>query len=124
VVSDNPRLLQQMSSKYHDKLDTFISDVDSSIPRFIANNNHLMEEIQQNRKKYLHQRDDLLNVMEMLEPLRDLLRGFGSLYIRDVTADNVFFILDADQRSGSSQFTALLYSTYYSMYMESAFFVS
>ena len=66
--------------------------------RFIASNRQQMEDIRNNRRMYLSRRNELIKIMENLEPLRELVRGFGSLYIRDVTADNINFILDADQR--------------------------
>lgn len=101
VVCGDRLLLEQLAFKYHDRLDHFIQDVDNSIPRFIANNKQLIGEILNNRRKYLNQKDTIFAVMEKMEPIRELLRGFGSLYIRDVTADNVFFTLDAEQRRES-----------------------
>ena len=66
--------------------------------RFIASNKQQMEDIRNNRKMYLSRHNELIKIMENLEPLREMVRGFGSLYIRDVTADNINFILDTDQR--------------------------
>ena len=69
--------------------------------RFVASNKQLMEDIRNNRKAYLSRRNELVRIMENLEPIREMLRGFGSLYIRDVTADNINFMLDEDQRRRS-----------------------
>ena len=60
-----------------------------------------MEEIRNNRKTYLTHRNELIRIMENLEPIRELLRGFGCLYIKDVTAVNINFMLDAEQRRWS-----------------------
>ena len=60
-----------------------------------------MEEIRNNRKTYLEHHNELIRIMENLEPIRELLRGFGCLYIKDVTADNINLTLDAEQRRQS-----------------------
>ncbi|KAL8613030.1 hypothetical protein ACOMHN_008799 [Nucella lapillus] len=93
--------LHQMAAKYHEKMDAFISDVENSIPSFIANNKQQMDDIKRNRKDYLSRRNELIALMEKMEPVRNLLQGFGALYIRDLTADNIGFVLDAEQRRES-----------------------
>lgn len=60
-----------------------------------------MEDIRANRRKYHSQHEELVATMENLEPVREMLRGFGSLYIRDLTADNICFMLDKAQRRQS-----------------------
>ncbi|KAK7481780.1 hypothetical protein BaRGS_00026927 [Batillaria attramentaria] len=93
--------LHQMVVKYRNRLDCVIMDIDCSIPRFIDRNKQLMADIRANRRQFLSQRREMMAVMEKLEPMRELLRGFGSLYIRDVTADNICFMLDQSQRRAS-----------------------
>lgn len=60
-----------------------------------------MDDILKNRQKFLSQRNEMVTMMEKLEPARELLRGFGSLYIQDMTADNIAFSLDEDRRRSS-----------------------
>ncbi|XP_076448091.1 uncharacterized protein LOC143284868 [Babylonia areolata] len=100
VICDSDNLMAQLAAKYHEKMDSFISDVESSIPMFIANNQQKMEDIKVNRRKYLAQRKELTSLMEHLEPVRHMLQDFGA-YIRDLTADNIFYALDANQRGVS-----------------------
>ncbi|KAK7103016.1 hypothetical protein V1264_021151 [Littorina saxatilis] len=101
VVSENLHCQLQMAAKYHEKFSSFIVDVDNSIPRFITSNKQVMEDIRANRRKYHSQHEELVATMENLEPVREMLRGFGSLYIRDLTADNICFMLDKAQRRQS-----------------------
>lgn len=101
VMANDRPCLEQMAVKYRERLDLLIMDIENSIPNFIAVNKQLMDDIKAHRRQFLSQRREMRTVMEKLEPLRELLRGFGSLYIRDVTADNICFTLNADRRRSS-----------------------
>lgn len=61
----------------------------------------IMDDIRVNHRKFQSQKRELLEVMEKLEPIRDQLRGFGALYIRDLTAENIVFSLDVKSRRAS-----------------------
>ncbi|XP_055881229.1 uncharacterized protein LOC106051846 isoform X2 [Biomphalaria glabrata] len=70
-----------------------------SIPKFINVNTTLMENIREHREALQEDKEQLKMVMEELEPSRDHLKGFGSLYMEDINADTVDFALPDRQVS-------------------------
>ncbi|PVD24961.1 hypothetical protein C0Q70_15457 [Pomacea canaliculata] len=103
MVQESKECHQQMVLKYRGRLDTFVSDIDNSVPHtwFVTLYKQIMDDIRVNHRKFQSQKRELLEVMEKLEPIRDQLSGFGALYIRDLTAENIVFSLDVKSRRAS-----------------------
>ncbi|XP_059172406.1 uncharacterized protein LOC131953293 isoform X2 [Physella acuta] len=90
-MRQDPEMIKQLSDGYTEWMQKCVKHGTSSIPKFIEVNKTLMEEIREHRETFQKDKEMLKNVMEELEPSRDLIKGFGSLYMEDINADAVDF---------------------------------
>ncbi|KAH9510098.1 hypothetical protein Btru_043464 [Bulinus truncatus] len=99
-LREDEKILNNIVESFVEWIHICVTRATESIPKFIKVNTTLMDNIREHRKTLQEDKEKLKMVMEDLEPSRDHLRGFGSLYMEDINAEMVDFTLP-DRRVSS-----------------------
>ncbi|XP_071083349.1 uncharacterized protein [Haliotis cracherodii] len=108
TVKDDEEFVTKFLSRYTDRIHQKINTISLNIPNFINANETLMKEIIQFRKEAREDKTHLKKTMELLEPVKELLRGFGYLHVKDFTSDEILLHIDDLGATSSTQVNVFL----------------
>ncbi|XP_046544481.1 uncharacterized protein LOC124254680 [Haliotis rubra] len=109
TVKDDKEFLSKFVSRYTEQIHQKINTISLNIPNFIQSNEELMKEVIQFRREARQDKTHLKQTMEHLEPLKELLRGFGYLHVKDFTSDEILLQMDNLGASSSTQMKVNVY---------------
>ncbi|ESO95799.1 hypothetical protein LOTGIDRAFT_231964 [Lottia gigantea] len=89
VLLKDEKLLQKLCARYTETLHDYVENIKQSIPKFVAVNQKLMEEITLSRQMTCENKDALTETIKKLDSVRELTRGYECLYVRDFRKESL-----------------------------------